>query len=87
LTIVASGGIRNGIEICKAITLGADVAACALPFLKAAQKSEDAVVDTIEGLKEEIRTTMFVVGAKNIIQLKKSVLRRARDLTAEVWPA
>lgn len=80
--IVASGGLRNGIEIAKAIALGADVGALALPFLKAAEKSVDATVEAIERVIEEIRTAMFCTGCKTVDDLRKQPLRRARDLTA-----
>ena len=81
-TLIASGGMRNGIEMAKAISLGANACAMALPFLKAAEKSEDAVVEAIERVIEELRVTLFCVGAKNIQELKTKPLRRAQDFTA-----
>lgn len=81
--VIASGGMRNGIEVAKALALGADAAALALPFLKAAEQSIDAAVEAIERVKEELRTAMFVTGCRNIDELKKQPLRRARDLTAQ----
>jgi isopentenyl-diphosphate delta-isomerase len=81
LKIIASGGMRNGIEAAKAIALGADAAAYALPMLKAADISTDAVIEAIEQIKEELRITMFLTGSKDIEALKKAQLRRATDFT------
>lgn len=72
--VIASGGIRNGIEVAKALVLGASLVAIAHPFLIAAEKSTDCVVEEIERMKEELKTLMFVVGAKNIKELKKKKL-------------
>ncbi len=80
--VIASGGIRNGIEIAKAIALGADAAATALPILKAAEKSVEAAEEKILELIEQLRTAMFVTGCKNIADLKKTKLVRATDFTA-----
>lgn len=82
-TVVASGGIRNGIEIAKALALGADAAALALPFLKAAERSTEATVEAIERVVEELRTAMFVTGSRNLTDLKRRSLARVRDLTSE----
>ena len=48
LTVIASGGMRTGIEVAKAIALGADAAALALPILKAAEKSTDDAVRLLD---------------------------------------
>ncbi|HIA02511.1 MAG TPA: type 2 isopentenyl-diphosphate Delta-isomerase [Myxococcales bacterium] len=74
-TIICSGGIRTGLQIAKALTLGADLVACALPFLKAANNGGlDAVIMTIEQLKDELRTVMFVTGSKDLSALKQQEL-------------
>ncbi len=77
--IVASGGIRNGIEIAKALALGADVAALALPLLKAAEKSEDAVHEALLAIIEELRTAFFLTGSRTIADLKQKSLKRVQD--------
>jgi len=81
--VIASGGIRDGIEIAKALALGADAAAIALPFLRAAARSADAVVEEIERLVAELRTAMFLTGCAAPAELRGRRLVRARDLTAE----
>jgi isopentenyl-diphosphate delta-isomerase len=70
LTIIASGGIRNGIEIAKAIALGADAAALALPVLKAAENSTEDAIAAIERIILELRTTLFITGVGSIDELK-----------------
>jgi isopentenyl-diphosphate delta-isomerase len=84
MKLIASGGMRTGIEVAKAIALGADAAAMALPILKAAEISVEQAVQAIETVLTELRTTMFITGISSIEELKKrgtSVLRRAPDLS------
>ena len=82
MVIVGSGGIRNGIEIAKALALGADVAAFALPLLKAVDESIDAGVEAIERVKEELRTAMFLTGSRTVAHLKQRSLKRAFDFSS-----
>jgi isopentenyl-diphosphate delta-isomerase len=69
ITVLGSGGIRNGIDIAKAIILGASVCGIAYPFLKAALISSDAVIEVIKKLQEELKIAMFVLGIDNIKKL------------------
>ena len=82
LIIIASGGIRNGIEAAKALALGADAVGIALPLLKAAEKSVENAVELIQQLKEELRTVMFLTGSKNINELKQQKLTSTLDFTS-----
>jgi len=74
MTIFASGGIRDGIDIAKCIALGASLGGMAGPFLKAANDSLDTTVDTIRLIQKQIRVAMFAAGATNIDQLKQTPL-------------
>lgn len=67
--VVGSGGIRNGLEIAKVIMLGAEMAGLASPFLKAASVSESAIKSLIDQLVLELKSTMFLVGAKSVESL------------------
>lgn len=61
-TLIASGGIRSGIDMAKAVVLGADLCGIAAPFLSAAQISTQAVIQRIEQFRREYRTAMFLLG-------------------------
>lgn len=72
LGLVASGGIRNGIDIAKSIALGADLAASAQPLLKALHAG--TLERTIETWMNDLRAVMFLTGSATIKELKKAPL-------------
>jgi isopentenyl-diphosphate Delta-isomerase len=72
IPLIASGGIRNGLEIAKLLALGADIIGLAYPFLKTATQSVKAIDKFVELTNAEIKTTLFCTGNKNLNQLKKS---------------
>jgi isopentenyl-diphosphate delta-isomerase len=76
IELVASGGIRNGLDIAKAIALGANVAAIGQPLLAPALESADKVVESLAGLIREIRVAMLCVGARDLPALRKAPLVR-----------
>ena len=65
LFLIAGGGIRSGIDLAKAMSLGASMGSAALPFLKAALESKDAVVKLIEEYREQFKVALFLTGHKN----------------------
>lgn len=67
--LVASGGIRTGMDAAKAIALGADVVAVARPLLAAAIESSAAVLDWLEPFIEELRICLHGCGAANLKSL------------------
>jgi isopentenyl-diphosphate delta-isomerase len=69
LPLIASGGIRHGLDMAKAMVLGASLCGMASPFLAAAHESPEAVISVIERLERELRTAMFVLGVKNCAEV------------------
>ena len=69
LPILASGGIRDGIEMAKAVALGATACGVAGAFLHAANESSAAVADLIAVLVTQLRVAMFAAGAVDIAAL------------------
>jgi isopentenyl-diphosphate delta-isomerase len=65
-TIIASGGVRNGTDIAKALTLGADSVGIAGPLVRAAAAGDAALEETIAVILEELRLVMFCVGASHV---------------------
>ncbi len=76
LSIIASGGIRTGIDVAKAITLGADAAGIAIPLLKPAVDSVLAVEEALNTVIGSLRTAMFCTGSLTIDNLKNPALLR-----------
>ena len=72
LPLIASGGVRNGLDIAKAIALGADVAGLALPFLQAADSSTAAVAELVQILMAEIQTVLFCTGNASLSALQQA---------------
>ena len=71
LTLIASGGIRNGLHVAKSLALGAHHCAAALPFLQPATHSSAAVQKEIASWKKELRVMMMTCGASTIDDLRK----------------
>ena len=69
-TIIASGGIRDGLDAAKAIARGADAAGIAGPFLRAADVSLDAARDYAREVVETLRIAMFCTATRTISELK-----------------
>src|SRR6202011_552493 len=69
-TLVASGGVRSGVDIAKGIALGATLAGVAGPLLRSAAVGEHALSDTIDVMLEELRLCMFCVGAESTERLR-----------------
>ncbi|GAB4469135.1 MAG: type 2 isopentenyl-diphosphate Delta-isomerase [Anaerolineales bacterium] len=75
IPLIASGGLRTGVEIAKCLALGANLGAMASPFLKAADRSLQETIATINEIKREIQITMFAAGVKSIPELQNLSLK------------
>jgi isopentenyl-diphosphate delta-isomerase len=70
LPLVATGGVRNGLHVAKAIVLGASAAGMAKPMLEAAKEGADAVARELRAVIEELKAAMFLTGARNVKELR-----------------
>ncbi|QBZ83750.1 Isopentenyl-diphosphate delta-isomerase [Hydrogenovibrio crunogenus] len=66
---IASGGIRNGIDMVKSVIMGAQICGVAAPLLKPAMASTNATIETIEQLQQEFRTAQFLLGMPKMADL------------------
>ncbi|MBV6400583.1 MAG: Isopentenyl-diphosphate delta-isomerase [Anaerolineales bacterium] len=74
MTIFASGGIKDGLDIAKCIALGATLGGMAGQFLKAAAVSTEQAVEMMKLTKRQIEVTMFACGAREIRELENGKL-------------
>jgi len=77
LPLIASGGLRSGIDLAKAIALGANLGGMAGPFLKSAAVSTEAACETAEETLRVLRIAMFAAGARDLAALRGTPLVRA----------
>jgi isopentenyl-diphosphate delta-isomerase len=78
IELVASGGMRSGLDFAKAIALGANAAALGQPLLESALDSTPRVVEVLRALIYELKVAMLCVGASNLAALRNTpLIRRA----------
>jgi isopentenyl-diphosphate delta-isomerase len=71
LPVVATGGIRSGLEAAKALALGASLVGVARPLLQAALEGDAAVERWLEQFLAELRTALFLTGSANVAALQQ----------------
>lgn len=78
IPLIASGGLHTGVDIAKALALGADIAAMAGGILQAAVKSPQVFYERIEVIRRQFAVAMFAAGAPTIAHLKQTPLVAVR---------
>jgi isopentenyl-diphosphate Delta-isomerase len=86
-TIVASGGVRTGVDVAKALALGANLAAAGLPFLEPATRSAAAVSEALELILTGLRIATFASGCRRPSELPAALYVRGSDETLIVEPS
>ena len=66
---IASGGVRDGLDLIKSVIMGGCLGGVAKPLLAPAMESTEAVVAVIESLKKEFVTAMFLLSVRNVADL------------------
>ncbi|WP_321506119.1 type 2 isopentenyl-diphosphate Delta-isomerase [uncultured Methanoregula sp.] len=87
--VIASGGIRSGGDIAKGLALGADLCGMALPLLRPAMESDEALSGAIEMVQNELITTMFLTGSATVADLKSAplyIMGRTRQMIGKDNP-
>jgi len=86
-TIIASGGVRTGVDVAKALALGADLAAAGLPFLEPATRTAAAVVEALELIITGLRIATFASGCRTPSDLPAALYVRGSSETAIADPS
>lgn len=71
LPVIATGGVRSGLDVAKGIALGATAAGMAKPMLEAAKLSADAVIEELRAVIEELKAAMFLTGSASVEDLRE----------------
>jgi isopentenyl-diphosphate delta-isomerase len=74
IPVIASGGIRDGIDVAKALALGASLASLSQPALQVAVRGVKETKDALSFLIDELRNGMFLVGANSVRSLRETPL-------------
>jgi isopentenyl-diphosphate delta-isomerase len=84
MTVFASGGLKDGLDIAKCLALGASMGGMAGKFLKAAAVSTEKAVELMRLTKRQIEVTMFVAGAKNLQALGEKSFSENREIPVKI---
>ena len=74
IPLIASGGIRTGIEAAKCLSLGGSMISISLPLLRQAYKGIMSLRSYLQSFIQQLKITMYLVGAKSITELRKRPL-------------
>lgn len=75
LPVIATGGLRSGLDLAKALALGAKIGSSALPFLKAVvDEGVDGVKKLLEYYIRGLKVAMFLTGCRRVCELTKTTI-------------
>jgi isopentenyl-diphosphate delta-isomerase len=77
LTIFASGGLKDGLDIAKCLALGASLGGMASQFLKAAAESMEKTIQLIKLTQRQIQVGLFGIGASDLTELDRSKFKES----------
>jgi len=86
--IIGTGGLKTGVDIAKAIVLGADIGGFAFKFLKSAwqdykNNTQSNTIKEIKTLKQELRSSLWLMNVENISKLRNN--KNKRILVGELY--
>jgi isopentenyl-diphosphate delta-isomerase len=70
VAVIATGGVRSGLDVVKALSLGADVVAVGKPAIQAALDGPDALAEWLTALIEEVRVALLLCGCRTPAELR-----------------
>ena len=83
--VIASGGLRHGVHLAKALALGAGLGAMALPFIRAVMAGGlEGAVALIGRIEHELRTAMTLCGAPTLAALRRAPLMQSAAFRHQV---
>jgi isopentenyl-diphosphate delta-isomerase len=85
MTVFASGGLKDGLDIAKCVALGASLGGMAGNFLKAAAVSTEKAVEVMKLTKRQIEVTMFATGVGTLEGLNVGKLKVRNGETLIEW--
>ncbi|HLX57257.1 MAG TPA: alpha-hydroxy-acid oxidizing protein, partial [Ktedonobacteraceae bacterium] len=71
LPLISTGGVRSGLDMARALALGASMVGMGFPFLKAASQGYDAVCELLETTIAEMKVAIQLSGAATVAQLQQ----------------
>jgi len=70
IPIICGGGLKNGVDVAKVLSLGAEMAAIARPIVGSALRSDKDVLDVLNRYIEGLKITMFLTACRELDDLR-----------------